>query len=64
MLAEGAATALGPGASGKHLKVSPQLDCGRRSLASSKITNGTAWYSGFCPILFISTEGFQKIPNN
>lgn len=29
-----------------------------------KITNGTAWCAGFCPILFISTVGFQKIPNN
>lgn len=30
-----------------------------------KITNGTAaWCSGFCPILFISTVGFQKLPNN
>lgn len=29
-----------------------------------KITKGTAWCSGFGPILFISTVGFQKLPNN
>lgn len=50
-LAEEAATALGSGAAGKHLTVSPPAALWEVVFSLIKTTNGTAWCSGFCPIL-------------